>query len=126
MKTVCIVCVAILLSLSCSKNSSEAGDKDPPVIQIISPADNHVFLAGQTIQTFADVTDNVKVSELHIHINDNSNGIRLRDIHAYPDNKNGTIQDSFPAQAGMSYNIKIIAYDPEYNMATAEVNVTVN
>lgn len=126
MKKGFIICFVILSSLSCNKNSNQPSDNIPPVIQIISPANNQVFLSGQTIQTTANVTDNVKVTELHIHISDKTNGNLLRDIHAYPDNKNGIIEDSFTAQAGMSYNIKIIAYDPEHNLATADVNVTVN
>lgn len=105
----------------CSK-SSNTGDGSPsqnnlpdrtsPVITILTPSNNQIFSAGQIIQVSASAMDNVKVTELHIHVLNKTTGILLRDIHSYPDAPSGGVQDSFPAQAGLVYLVQIIANDP--------------
>ena len=74
----------------------------------------------------ASASDNVKVTELHIHVLNKETLALLRDIHSYPGDKTGVVQDAFTAQAGMSYTIKIIALDPSQNLGTTQVDVAVN
>ena len=112
--------------MGCSKKSTSNTDNTPPVITIISPLNNQHFNAGEIIQTTANVTDNDRITELHIHVNNATTGILLRDIHSFPGQSTSTVQDSFAAEAGISYTIKIIAYDVAHNLATAQVNVSVN
>ncbi|WP_121356758.1 Ig-like domain-containing protein [Flavisolibacter nicotianae] len=119
------------LFFACSKNGSTIGtentkDTTAPAITITSPTNNQIFSSGQTIQVTASATDNNKVSELHIHVLNKETGALLRDIHSYPDAKTGTVQDAFTAQTGLSYIIKIIAFDPSQNLATAQVDVSTN
>jgi hypothetical protein len=116
----------ILLLIACSK--TENGDKDVtlPVITIVSPQNNQLFNAGDPIQTTATASDNDKVTELHIHVINKSTGDLLRDIHSYPGKSTGSVEDFFPAQAGIIYTIQIIAKDPAQNTATAKVEVSVN
>jgi hypothetical protein len=126
------VTVVIVIS-ACSKGTNGENDangttKDTtgPVITIVSPTNNQTFTTGQTIQTTANATDNVKVTELHIHVIDKTTGNLLRDIHSYPDAKTGNVQDAFSAQAGLTYTIKIIANDPSQNLTTSQVEVSVH
>ena len=116
----------LVLLIACSKK--ENGDKDVtlPVITIVSPQNNQLFNAGDAIETTATASDNDKVTELHIHVINKSTGALLRDIHSYPGKPTGTVEDSFPAQAGIIYTIQIIAKDPAQNTATAKVEVSVN
>ena len=122
--------VSILIVLiSCSRNNGNNGyikDTAAPAITIVTPANNQSFNSGQTIQITATASDNVKVTQLEIHVSDKSTGALLRDIHSYPGDKNGTVQDSFSAQAGAGYLIKIIAYDPSQNLGTLQIEVSVN
>jgi hypothetical protein len=117
---------------ACSKDNNgentngNTKDTSPPEITIVSPTNNQTFTAGQTIQTTANATDNVKVTELHIHVIDKATGNLLRDIHSYPSAKTGTVQDAFTAQAGLIYTIKIIANDPSQNLTSAQVEVLVH
>ncbi len=117
---------------SCSKNGSQSGsannakDTSAPVITISSPINNQVFSSGQTIQVSASAVDNVKLTELHIDVLNASTGSILRDVHSYPNDKTGTVEDSFVAQAGLSYTIKIIALDPSQNLSTTQVDVSAN
>lgn len=115
---------------SCSKNaatlSSETKDTVPPTITIVSPTNNQQFTAGQIIQVTANASDNVKLTQLHIHITDKVTGNVLRDVHSYPGEKTGTVQDSFTATVGITYTIKIIAFDPSQSLGTAQVDVSGN
>jgi len=115
-----------LICLTCCSKKPDAGDKTPPVITITSPLNNQHFSAGQTISTFATAADDTKVTELHIHVIDKTTGALLRDIHSYPDEASGTVQDSFMADAGIIYFIQVIAKDPAQNLATAKVEVSSN
>jgi hypothetical protein len=126
------VTVVIVIS-ACSKGTNGENDangtpKDTsgPVITIVSPTDHQTFTAGQTIQTSANAIDNVKVTELHIHVIDKSTGSLLRDIHSYPGAVSGTVQDAFTAKTGLTYTIKIIANDPSQNLTTSQVEVSVH
>lgn len=119
--------LAVLIFLAgCSKKTTDSGDKTPPAITIVSPQNNQHFNAGDIIQTTATATDNDKVTELHIHVINKATGDLLRDIHSYPGQPNGTVEDSFTAAAGISYTIQIIAKDPAQNTATSKVDVSVN
>ena len=117
--------ISLISLIGCSKKP-DAGDKTAPVVTITSPLNNQHFVAGQTISTFATATDDNKVTELHIHVTDKATGTLLRDIHSYPDESTGTVQDSFTADAGIIYLIQIIAKDPAQNIATAKVEVSSN
>ena len=124
-KKYCFEIILCIFLAGCSKKQ-DTGDKIAPVITITSPSNNQHFTAGQTINTTASATDNDKVTELHIHVINKTTGELLRDIHSYPDQQSGTVQDSFAAEAGIIYTIQIIAKDPAQNLATAKVEVSVN
>jgi Bacterial Ig domain len=117
--------ILIIFLTACSKKP-DTGDKIAPVITITSPSNNQHFTAGQTINTTASATDNDKVTELHIHVTDKTTGALLRDIHSYPGQSSGTVEDSFVADPGIFYTIVIIAKDPAQNLATAMVEVSSN
>jgi hypothetical protein len=112
-----------MILASCSKPK---GDKTAPVITIISPANNQQFTAGQTIQIMANASDNDKVTEMHIHVKNKATGDLLRDIHAFPGQTNGSIQDSFAAGSAIIYSIEIYARDPSQNLGTSIVEVIAN
>jgi hypothetical protein len=118
--------IILCTSLAACSKKQDTGDKIAPVITIISPLNNQHFTAGQTINTTASATDNDKVTELHIHVTDKTTGTLLRDIHSYPGQSSGTVEDSFVAEPGILYTIVIIAKDPAQNLATAKVEVTSN
>ena len=129
--TIVMVSVFIFL-LSCSKSggsnnrNTEVKDTIPPTITIVTPTSNQQFVAGQSIEIKAISSDNVKLTQLHIHINNSTTGTLLRDVHSYPGDKTGMVEDSFPALAGTSYTIKVYAYDSKQNLTTAIVEVSAN
>jgi len=111
---------------SCSKKSSDSKDTSAPVINIVSPQNNQIFTAGQTIQITVNASDNDKVAELHIQVINKANGNLLRLIHSFLGQANGTARDSFNAQAGVTYIIEVIAQDPAQNLAKSHVEVSGN
>ena len=74
----------------------------------------------------ANATDNNKLTELHIHVTNKATGVLLRDIHSYPNQASGSVQDSFTADVGINYIIEIIAKDPDQNLAASKVEVSAN
>ena len=119
------VATILFFLVACSKKP-DTGDKTAPSITIVSPQNNQHFTAGQTITTVANANDNDVVTELHIHVTNKATGVLLRDIHSYPDQPNGTVQDSFTADSAIIYTIVIIAKDPAQNVATKQVEVSSN
>jgi hypothetical protein len=124
-KIITVISVFIFFG-ACSKKTNIINDTSPPVVTIVSPLNHQHFNAGDIIQTTATASDNDKVVELHIHVSNASTGILLRDIHSYPGQSSGIVQDSFAAEAGISYTIKIICYDASRNLSTAQVDISVN
>lgn len=114
---------------SCSKGTdgnTEEKDTTNPVITIQSPTNNQAVNAGAMIRVLANGSDNTKLTELHIHITNKSDGAILRDVHSYPGEKTGIVRDSFAAQTGITYLIKVIAFDRAQNLGTSQVEVPVN
>ena len=111
---------------TCSKKSGDSEDTSPPVITIVSPLNNQVFTAGQTIQITVNASDNDKVTELHIQVINKTNGNLLRLIHSFLGQANGTAQDSFIAEAGVTYIIEVLGQDPAQNLTTSRVEVSGN
>jgi hypothetical protein len=124
-KTIAFLTVLISLT-SCSKKSGGSKDTLPPVITIVSPLNNQAFASGEIIQITVNATDNDKVIEMHIHVTNKTTGILLRDIHSFPGQSSGTVQDSFTAEAGITYTIKIIAKDPAQNLTASQIEVSAN
>lgn len=130
LKELPILCLSIFW-LSCSKNNGAGGgssgrDTLDPLVTIVTPVDNQPVSAGNLIRIHANGSDNVKLSQLHIHVTNKIDGAILRDVHSYPGQTTGSVKDSFTAAAGMTYIIKIQAYDPSQNLGTAQVEVPVN
>ena len=117
---------SLVFLASCSKKSGDSEDTTPPVVTIVSPLNNQVFTAGQTIQITVNASDNDKVTELHIQVINKTNGNLLRLIHSVVGQANGTAQDSFIAQAGVNYIIEVLAQDPAQNLTTSQVEVSGN
>ena len=119
------IIIAILSNLACSKGT---GDKDTvfPVITINSPADGHVYTAGQTIPIMGHITDNNYIAEVHIHVTNTNTGSLLMDVHLFPNGAAADFDQSLTAAAGINYKIQVIAKDRAVNQAISSVEVSCN
>ncbi len=111
--------------VSCSKSSSPE-DRESPVIMLTSPVNNQVFIAGETVNITGMLSDNQKLTEVHVHISIVNTAALLIDIHGYPAAATYTLNESFQTQAGISYKIQVIAKDNSANENHTNVEITSN
>jgi len=107
--------------------ATACGKKDEisPEISIISPIENQVFSAGQTITIKASVSDNEGVHTIHVIAVDNAGGHWVHS-EEHVDGKTFEIIRTFVANAGKKYTISIDATDHNENTATQDVTVSSN
>lgn len=122
---VLMVTLLIISLAGCSKDSN-SNDKQAPVVTISTPVSNQRFNAGQTVSITGTVTDNEKLSELHVHISNTDDGALLVDIHRYPSASTYSLSETFLAQAGINYRIQVIAKDNSANEGRASVEISTN
>ena len=99
----------LLFVAACNDKSDQVDDKELPVIQLTSPTNNQVFTVGQTVNISANITDNGKLSIVHVHISNNGTGQLLVDIHRSPDGSTYSLNETLQVQAGIQYKIQVIA-----------------
>jgi len=114
----------IILIAACSKDSGGSNDNQAPVVTLSSPVANQQFSAGQAVAINGQLTDNQKISEVHVHISDAQAGTLLIDIHRYPAAGAYTLSESFQAQSGISYKIQVIAKDNSGNEGRTTVEIS--
>jgi len=123
----CLVPVLLVMTLliACSKNST-VKDHELPVITVTSPNNNQVFGAGESVNITGTLSDNQKLTEVHVHISNNSTGTLLIDIHRYPSTPTYNLNESFQTQAGINYKIQVVAKDNSANENRATIQITSN
>ncbi len=114
-----------MLFTACSKSSSEK-DNELPVVTITSPNNSQVFSAGETVHITGTLSDNQKITEVHVHISNTSTGTLLIDVHRNPGTATYTLNESFQAQAGINYKIQVIAKDNSANENRSTVEISSN
>jgi len=125
MKCVSFFLLAVISLGGCSKNNMEP-DSELPVISMTSPGNNQVFSAGEIVDITGDLSDNQKLTEVHVHISNNTTGALLIDIHRSPGAATYQLNESFQTQAGINYKIQVIAKDNSANENRAAVEITSN
>lgn len=118
--------ILTLLALFGCKKEDEPGDSQLPVILLTAPTNNQSFSAGQNITITANITDNLKVRELHLEIINTATGAFLTHEHYAPNAASYALSKTFVAQANSTYKIKVEAEDESSNKAKAEVTVISN
>lgn len=96
------------------------------MIVLTSPSNGQIFTPGATVNITADITDNIKLAEIHVHIFNYATGQLLIDIHRYPNAAAYTLNESFQVQSGINYKIQVIAIDNSGNSETQTILVMVS
>ena len=110
----------LFFATACTKK-----DEVVPEISIISPIENQVFSAGQTITIKAAVTDNEGVHTIHVIAVDNTGGHWVHS-EEHVDGKTFEVVKTFVANAGKNYTISIDATDHSENTSTKKLTVSSN
>jgi hypothetical protein len=113
-------------TISCSKKGSNNNDNTAPVITITLPTNNQVFNAGATVTLSGTMTDNSRISEVHIHVYNNATGVLLMDMHRNPAATSYSLNETFTVQSGIQYKIQVSAKDNSANEGFASVIISSN
>jgi hypothetical protein len=126
MKKLLTYCSCFFIIVSCNNKSDKVDDKQPPVILITSPTPGQVFSGGQTANISANITDNSRLVQIHVHISNNGTGQLLVDIHRTPDGPTYVLNETLQVQAGIQYKIQVVAIDNSSNQETQAVLISSN
>ena len=116
----------LFLSGACSKGSGKEKDSVNPVITLNTPTDNQVFTGGQNIVISGNVTDNKYIEEIHIEITNLVTAQEYLHVHIHPNAGTFNFNQTFAAQAGISYRIRVIADDAATNSIAKIISVSCN
>jgi len=118
MKNIALFLCLLLTFASCSKETNR------PQMRIISPLNNQVFSSGETVAVRGTISDDTGIHDLHMTITNTSTGTQLMHLNEHLDTQLYTLDESFVAQAGNSYTIKIEADDHDSNTTGIELVVS--
>lgn len=118
--------LSILFLIACNKDSSGINDHIYPVIVLQTPVDGQVMTAGQAFHISGSITDDQYISQAHVHVNNNTSGAELMDVHLFPNGNSTTFDQTFTPAAATSYKVTIMATDKATNLSTTSVVVSCN
>jgi hypothetical protein len=121
MKKLLVPFFAALLFCSCHSDSI---DDQKPVVTITSPTNGQVFTAGQTVTISANITENDEIHMVHLHVINLPSGDHTILFEEHPDAKTYTLNKTFTAAAGITYDITVDAEDHSGNSTLSKVQVT--
>ena len=119
MKYLAVALMAITL-VACGKS-----DETPPVVNVITPADNQVFSNGQTVNVKAEISDETGIHMVHLIVVDN-NGIHLDHFEEHLDAKTYSLNRSFSVESGKLYTVTVDATDHGDNTTAKNLHVSAN
>jgi hypothetical protein len=116
----------LFLLVACSKGSSNDKDYDAPALTLNTPLNNQVYTAGQNIIIAGQASDNKFINQIHIVISNLATGTEYLHIHIHPGSSAFNFNQSYTAQAGITYKIDIIVDDASTNSTAKSVEVSCN
>jgi hypothetical protein len=116
----------LVLLAACSKRSGADKDYEAPVITLTTPVDNQHFISGQAISVTGTVSDNKYIKVIHVVITNFDTGQEYMHVHISPTTNSASFNQSLSAQAGINYQVEIIAEDPSANVSSKKVQISSN
>ena len=126
MKKIIPYYILLVILVSCAKFSKQDDDKELPMIQLTSPSNNQVYTGGETANITATITDNNKLSLVHVHIYNNATGQLVVDIHRSPTASTYSLNETLQVQSGIEYKIQVVAIDNSANQQVQTVFISAN
>lgn len=118
--------LSLFLLTACNKDSSGVNDHVFPIINLQTPTNGQVLPNGVAFHIKGTISDDQYISQAHVHVNNNTTGAELMDVHLYPNGSSASFDETFTPVAGITYNITIMAQDRATNLSTTTVIVTCN
>ena len=115
-----IVAFAVLLFFACSK---DGGDTQKPVVVLNTPTGNQTFPGGTVVTISGTASDNDELHEIHIYVINKNTNSEILHFHEHADEKSYQFNQTFTAQTGVTYKIKVEADDHVGNTTDIEIEV---
>ena len=121
MRTVSLAILACILSLSCQR---KIGDFNPPIITFISPEDESIFSSGGTVIVRASITDDIRISEVHLDVMNVNLNQKVFSFTASPKELVYELEQRFTTTFRTRYEIAVEAEDLDGNVHREKVYVS--
>ena len=118
MKYIALFLCPLLALGACKKETNR------PMMRIVSPLNNQVFASGETVYIRGTISDDTQIHDLHMTITNTSTGTQMMHLDEHLDTQLYTLDQSFIAQAGNTYTIKIEADDHASNTTGIQLVVS--
>src|SRR5688500_18220790 len=115
-----LILALALIELSISSCSKSSGDDASPVIVIDSLQPNANVATDSIISVSDSIDDEGEIHEVHVDITNKTTNEVLH-YHFHPDMKTFTINETFTAVTGTTYNIQVEADDHSGNHSEKEI-----
>lgn len=123
MKNIILV-LYVLLFVGCKKEAGNDSDKTAPLIVFASPSNNQLFVGNEAVNIDASISDDSKITEIHLEILNKTTNVLYTHEHFVPDGNTYNLKSSFVIPPATAFEIKIEAVDKNGNNAEATVNVS--
>jgi hypothetical protein len=121
MRTVSLAILACILSLSCQR---KIGDFNPPIITITSPEDESIFSSGGAVIVRASITDDIRISEVHLDVLNVNLNQKVFSFTASPKELAYELEQQFTTTFRTRYEIAVEAEDLDGNVHREKVYVS--
>ena len=121
MRTLFLAIMACILSLSCQR---KIGDFNPPIITFISPEDESIFSSGGTVIVRASITDDIRISEVHLDVMNVNLNEKVFTFTANPKELSYELEQSFTTTYRTRYEIAVEAEDLDGNVHREKIYVS--
>ncbi len=119
-----ILVALILVSFTCC--SKDSGDTQKPVLVLNTPTGNQQFPGGTVVTISGNAQDNDELHEVHVTVINKNSDLEILHVHQHVDAKTYNFNETFTAQAGVTYKIEIEADDHVGNTALIQIEVRGN
>lgn len=121
MRTLLLAILACLLFTGCQR---KIGDFNPPIVTFISPEDESIFSSGGTVIVRATITDDIRISQVHLDVtNVNLNRSVVR-FTATPKELSYELEQRFTTTFRTRYEIAVEAEDLDGNVHREKIYVS--
>ncbi|HSB93229.1 MAG TPA: Ig-like domain-containing protein [Flavitalea sp.] len=121
MRTLLLPILACMLFISCQR---KIGDFNPPVITFISPEDESIFSSGGTVIVRATITDDIRISEVHLDVMNVNLNQKVFTFTTSPKELTYELDQRFTTTYRTRYEIAVEAEDLDGNVHREKIYVS--
>jgi len=121
MRTVTLSLLACVLLLGCQR---KIGDFNPPIITFITPEDESIFNSGGIVIVKANITDDIRISEVHLDVMNVNLNQKVYSFSTRPKELTYQLEQTFVTEYRTRYEIAVEAEDLDGNVHREKIYVS--